>query len=303
MPPEHIDGTRAALTDALASVELRTVADAITAEGSLDGILRHMALASEAPGTLDALTAMEHAIAARLAVCPEGCFERFVLTLTASRSLDRLAAAPLPDAVKRLWCEAMVRCSDGRLRVKVSERRFVGLSKIASLRRFPAGQFDWEPSGLPRSWLHRVRPPQMLAHVLRLVWQWRGFSPAYFVHMTVTRPVPALLEREAEKSYYRMAKSMELQPEVNGLIASSWLHSPDTFRVTPHLAWLNRVFLENGAVVSTMGPASPDCGVLHRSPERKKAFDEGSFAPTVGLIIWPRRDMLAWAARHPELCS
>ena len=33
------------------------------------------------------------------------------------------------------------------------------------------------------------------------------------------------------------------------MITASWLHSPDTFAVSPHLAWLNRVFLENGGHV------------------------------------------------------
>src|SRR5262249_20293468 len=182
------------------------------------------------------------------------------------------------------------------------ENRFVALCKIATLRRFPAGQFDWERSGLPRSWVPRVRPASELARLLSIVAvQWRAFGPAFFIHLAVAHRVYALLERDALKSYYRMAQSMALQPEVNGLIASSWLHSPDTFAVSPHLAWLNRVFAEHGAVVATMGPASPDCGALTRSVERQKAFAEGRFKPTLGLIVWRRRDLLAWAERHPGL--
>ena len=33
----------------------------------------------------------------------------------------------------------------------------------------------------------------------------------------------------------------------------------------------------------------------------RRAFNEGRFRPTLGLIVWTRRDMLAWAADHPEL--
>jgi hypothetical protein len=131
--------------------------------------------------------------------------------------------------------------------------------------------------------------------------RWRGFRPAFFPHVPATYPVYALRERDALKTYYRMARSMALQPEVKGLIASSWLHSPDTFVVSPHLAWLNRVFRDNGAVEATIGPADPDCGVLTRNNERQRAFANGSFKPTVGLVIWPRREMLDWADRHPEL--
>jgi hypothetical protein len=67
------------------------------------------------------------------------------------------------------------------------------------------------------------------------------------------------------------------------------------------LGWLNKVFAAHGAVTATMGPAKVDTGVLAQSLERQRAFDEGRFKPTLGLIIWSRSDMLTWAAAHPEL--
>ena len=136
-----------------------------------------------------------------------------------------------------------------------------------------------------------------------IAFEWRAFGPAFFVHMPAAHSVFALRESEVLKSYYRMAQAMELQPHVKGLIASAWLHSPATFEVSPHLAWLNNVFAEHGAVVATMGPATPDCGVLANSVERQRAFSEGRFKPTTGLIVWSRRNMLAWAAAHRELGS
>jgi len=96
---------------------------------------------------------------------------------------------------------------------------------------------------------------------------------------------------------------MELQPAVRGFITCAWFHSPDTYTVSPHLAWLNQVFLENGALVATVGPDDPASGVLDRSPERRQAYENGTFKPTLGLIVWPREEMIAWAARHPELES
>jgi hypothetical protein len=43
--------------------------------------------------------------------------------------------------------------------------------------------------------------------------------------------------------------------------------------------------------------------VLHRSPERKRAYEEGRLKPTLGLVIWPRDEMLAWASSRPDLES
>jgi hypothetical protein len=132
----------------------------------------------------------------------------------------------------------------------------------------------------------------------------RGFAPAFFIHLAFHgQKRGALLERDSNRAYYRMAQAMSRQPHVKGLVASSWLHSPDTMTASPHLTGLNRVFLENRALVTTMGPANPESGVFYRSPERRRLFDEGRFTPTTGLVLWPRADMLAWARAHPELAE
>ena len=299
---EHSDRARDAWSRALASPELETVARALTATGiSVDECVRESARIKEAPETRRRLEAIRESVARQTADVPRGSFERFVLAHAVLGYLPELQSAPVSAVVKRLVCTGLLRFADGRTVVTLSENRFVALCKIATLRRFPAGQFDWERSGLPRSWVPQVRPLSALTRLLSLVaFEWRAFSPAFFIHLAVTYPVHALLEREALLSYYRMAQSMALQPEVKGLIASSWLHSPSTFAVSPHLSWLNRVFAEHGAVVATMGPAAPDCGVFAQNVERQRAFAEGRFTPTLGLVVWPRRDLLAWAAAHPE---
>jgi hypothetical protein len=305
MLSQYLDRVRDGCTQTLASKELNTIANTLRSLGiSEQDCVREAAKISERPDTQARLHGMYDAVVDEAPDVPFGSFERFVLAHTTRQSLDRLAREPVALSVKRLWCDALLRFTDTRATIRVSDQRFLALCKIASLRRFPAGQFDWEPSGLPRSWVPRVRPASALLKVVSLLaLRWRGFNPAFYVHVTVTRPVHALLERDAQKAYHLMAQSMQLQPEIKGMIASSWFHSPDTFQITPHLSWLNRVFLENGGLVSTMGPASADCGVFHRSPDRQQAYDEGRFKPTLGLIIWPRTEMLAWAARHPELSS
>jgi hypothetical protein len=229
-------------------------------------------------------------------------FERCVLTAAALRSIERLDQVPVSESVKALCCDLYVKLPRRRPRLDLMHHSFVELAKCATLRRFPAGQFDWEPSGLPRSWLPKIRPIGALCRTLHLIaTRLRRFGPAFFLHTGVGGKNYVLLEREAERSYYRMALSMALQPRMIGLITASWLNSPDTFAISPHLAWLNKVYGENGAVLATIGPADPGCGVLHRSPERKRAYDEGRLKPTLGLVIWPRDEMLAWARSRPDL--
>jgi hypothetical protein len=236
----------------------------------------------------------------------QGAFERMLIVAAAHDAIDGLAALPVDERIRELFCQnfRMYAAAPGTLPepFDLSRASFITMGRIATLSRFPAGQLDWEVSGIPRSWLLKVPTGSLPRLAASILFELRGFGPAFFSHINPNRRNQGvLLERESLRSYHRMARSMEGQPEVKGLITASWLHSPDTFTISPHLAWLNAVFLENGGRVIPFGPAAADSGVLHRSPERQKAYEAGTFKPTQALVIWPRAAMLAWAAGHEEL--
>jgi hypothetical protein len=279
------------------------IASALDRRGTcLDRCVTYVSGVTEQPETVQPLAAIKADLERDGLDLTDARFERCVLTAAALRSMERLDQIPVSESVKALCCDLYVKLHQRRPRLDLMHYSFVALSKVATLRRFPAGQFDWEPSGLPRSWLPKIRPIRAMCLTLHVIGiRMRRFGPAFFVHTGVGGKNHLLIEREAERSYYRMAHSMALQPRAIGLITASWLFSPDTFAISPHLAWLNKVFREHGAVLATMGPADPECGVLHRSPERKRAYEEGRLKPTLGFVIWPRDEMLAWARTRPDL--
>ena len=234
----------------------------------------------------------------------DGRVESFLLTQAALAALDRVGDLPVAPAVKQGFYDAF-RAFTSRDRVlrmaRAGRDAFASLCRIASLDRFPAGEFEWEISGLPRSWLLRIER-RALPKVALFVGRAGGFSPLMFPHLGVLRPKRIMLvEREINRSYHRMAQSVQMQPGIRGLIASSWFFSPDTERYSPHLAWLSRFFSENGGIVATMGAADPEeSGALSRSNKRNQMHAAGEFTPSLGLVLWPRREMLRWAASHPE---
>ncbi len=295
-----LDAARQCLTSSLRSAEQAEVAARLRRAGSgAATCVRLIGQLDESRQTIAPLLALRELVGDGVA---PGAFERFALTITALGSLSRLEREPVAPRVKQLAAETFVRWTNPATVIDAPRHRFVAYAKLASLRRLPAGLFDWERSGLPRSWLPRIRPGRQLARILALVARrWRGFGPAFYGHLTVCRKVHAILPRDTYRAYYLMAASMALQPAVKGYMTAAWFHSPDTFSVTPHLAWMNHIFQENGALLATAGPDDPSAGGLRRSPERQRAFEDGSFKPTLGLVIWPREEMLAWAASHPEL--
>jgi hypothetical protein len=231
--------------------------------------------------------------------------ERCLLIRTALGSLSTLPALQVCESVKVMFCEELQSwaclADHEKAGFRIGTSRFVDMSQIASLRRFPAGQFDWVRAGLPLSYLLSVTPRALPQALYVTALKLRGRAPMFFTHFGYRRLGQGLSELEANRSYYRMARSMELQPDIKGLVASSWFRSPDTHRVSPHLAWVNTVVVENGGFAAVRGKADVNCGVFVRSQTRRRLYERGEFTPTIGLVLWPRRAMLQWAAAHPEL--
>jgi hypothetical protein len=233
--------------------------------------------------------------------------EQLLVIRTALHYLPRVAALPVCASVKVMLCEEIRGWTMGEAfaatPLRIGTHRFVDYCMLASHRRFPAGQFDWVRSGLPLSYLLGVRLWALPRVLLVTATQLRGRSPVFFSHYGYRRLGEPLSEVEANRSYHRMARSMALQPDIKGFVASAWFRSPDTHRVSPHLAWVNAVVLANGGSVAVHGPADPDCGVFARSATRRRLYETGAFSPTLGLVIWPRDAMLKWSASHPEFAD
>jgi hypothetical protein len=234
-------------------------------------------------------------------------FERVILLRWALEALPKVDALPVPDAVKALICSEasfVATASDQEFaRYGIGSSRFTASAQTLRLQRFPAGQFDWEVGGISRSDLIRVSLARLPGVLFFVAVRMRGIRPVFFSHLCPRRPQRSLNEAEALRSYHRMASAMRRQPDIRGFAACSWFRSPSTHAVSPHLAWMNRVFLENGGLVVDAGPDDPDGGVLARSQTRKRLHQEGKFTPRRGLALWPRAAMLAWAEEHPEFAD
>jgi hypothetical protein len=232
--------------------------------------------------------------------------QRALLLQVALANLNRLATIPVHPSVRSMICDefqffACPPVRDLRL-FQPGSYSFKAFGKIALLERFPAGEIHWEISGFPRTWLFKV-PLSALPRVSYFIaTKLKGFAPCFFPHMATRRKNPLiLLEKECDKSWYCIARSVEMQPSIKGLVASSWLLSADTFKVSPHLSFVNKPFVESGAIVTTLGEADETTGCLVGSALRRKLYDSGQFKPTLGLILWSREQMIRWARSHSLL--
>lgn len=223
--------------------------------------------------------------------------ERWLLAHAAAAMLSAARTPPLGNAVLNWTCAEIALLLDdawaSEETLHVAGIRFREFAKMATGRRFSAGLFHWDICGVSRSWLLKV-PPRDVPGLVRALTKLRGLGPVMFPHLNPHRPPGHLAEPAISDALAAMAETLESRPDLRGLVAASWLRSPDVHRVSPHLAAVNAPILAAGGFVTTVGTASPDCGIFERSRERARLYREGRLKPTTGLVIWPRADMLRW---------
>ncbi len=232
---------------------------------------------------------------------------RFGLFKAALVACDHLSALKLAPTVKMLFCETLVGLTRPKPQwapfFEIGHIRFEEIARVVTLRRFPAGQHHWNISRFPVSWLPRLRPrdlPRFLREILAL----RGRPPMAVTHLNYMRPnALVILNGEARKSYHRIARSIELHPEVRGILTYSWFYCSSVKEVTPHLAWLREFFVENGAAAFEMEPAPESSGFTIGSRRRQQLHASGQFRPRMTMVIWRRRELLAWAEANQHLAA
>jgi hypothetical protein len=179
--------------------------------------------------------------------------------------------------------------------------QFVRAAKMATLRRFSAGPMEWEIGGIPRSCVLKADFPDNLRLLAFVTLQLGGWAPCFFMHVA-PRPrnrgltVPKLIMR----AYYRMARSLQLQPTVRALMAHAWFHDPAAVRDYPHLQALNQPYVEHGGLIITLDSAPASSGVLEGNHQRKADYLAGRVVYRYGLALWPRAAAIRWADAHPE---
>jgi len=235
-------------------------------------------------------------------------FERVLLSCAVTDARAQLPSLRVYDGVKQLLARQLdiyrQPASGPHGPVEAGTYAFAVAAKTVSLRRFPAGPFDWELHGFRRSSLLKV-PAQDLPRTLAfLAFRFRGFRPAFFMHVALPPRNRALVvEAEVRKAYYRAARSLALQPEMKGLLAAAWFHDPAALKDNPHLGPLNEPYLRHGGFITTLGPADEASGVFERNLQRRQQHAEGKLSYKFGLAVWPRRAAIQWADAHPELAD
>jgi hypothetical protein len=231
-------------------------------------------------------------------------FERALLRYAAVETSPRIVSLPVQESVKMLMQNEFKYYTTmaGRDALEFGSYLFVTGCKVISLRRFAAGPMDWEISGFPGSWLFKVGISDLARLFRFLSMRMGGFKPVFFMHVA-RRPKNRglLLEKEVLRAYYRIARSLELQRSIKGIVAAAWFHDPAAVADNPHLAWLNRPYLEAGGLIVNMEAAEATAGFMEHNAQRKEEFKSGKLRYRIGVAMWPREAAIDWARTRSDL--
>jgi len=229
--------------------------------------------------------------------------EQVLLILASLHAVKQVPDLAVAGSVKRLLAAEFEFFADPPAmwipHFRLEDLRYREMARIATFRRFPAGQLEWQLSEFRWSWVFQSRLPlRVLSYVTRRM---GGFAPLFELHVNPRRRKRlVLLEKETNISYHRVGRSLEKQPDVRGVMLRSWLFCESTAEVTPRLAWLRRTPLAAGALIVDLREAQPESGYLTGSAERRQLYIQGVYLPATACVLWPRQSLIDWANRHPE---
>ncbi len=292
--------------EALQSPEIRAVGEAIRAAGlSTADVTSITAETARAKLPADKWQFLERACESAGVGSENWALPRYALFMTGGSSLAAVPGLPVAEEVKlRLFDQfAYVVHPDRQMDrlLNPMDYGFKVMCRFMRLERFPACQFDWEPAGIPRSYLLRVKR-RSLASMISTIWLRGGGRFNWWEsHTAFRRESPILTEEEERESFRLMGLSMRQQPDVRGYTGSSWLISPNLAEASPHLAWLGewcRECVRFGSIWVDIGEPPPDMGFLVGDRRRRKLYETGAWKPRLGLLVWPREGLLRWHEHH-----
>lgn len=218
-------------------------------------------------------------------------------------SLENLSAQNLPYAITSLyheWFETVL----GELSTLPDDYydyNCLALAldvRICSLRDIPVGGawiVESRRVGLRPFLANGVR--QFFDYLAFVILKCDGFSPYLTTHVA-PRYLSRFNEQEMNLAYLRIAELMKFDRRIKGLYRRSWFLDPNLEQISPHLAYLRQVPLQNGAKLFAAGATPQDIKyALTASSTRRRLHEQGKYVPSSYAFVWPRKQFLNWAQR------
>ncbi len=230
-------------------------------------------------------------------------YHRSVLASLISQTDARVTRKRIPESIRLLMRREVERILRGLDQApsgfhSFQNELFVKDLALCRLKMLPCGSEVVELwSGVPRSTLLRDGVGQLVQAGWFVATRLGAFKPLYESHWD-RRLARQFTEHDYNLCYLRVAELLELNAEVRGMFGASWWFDPHVRAIAPELEFLRRVPEENGARIFRVGQreaALRDATTFSR--KRREMYERGEYTPERFMLVWARKDLLAWAKR------
>ena len=121
----------------------------------------------------------------------------------------------------------------------------------------------------------------------------RGYGPWLHMHIE-QRYLTELNEKAHDRMYMRIAELLKGRRDVRGTTGSSWLYDPQLLKIGTRHAYIRLRPLERGAFFLKHGQGNVEQATVS-SKSRRRLYDEGKYVPIEYSMLWPRKELIAWA--------
>ena len=225
-----------------------------------------------------------------------------VLLATLIADMERMFAAKnLPPSIAAEACEQGWRIlkrlsAKPGAKMSLTSDTFLKDLAICRVEMFACGATLAEPYGGPRRRLLVTTDLGGALGLLAALVRERGITTPYLSLHLHPPLLHAFNPAGWRRAYLLLAELLEWNPNLRGVLGGGWYCDPEMARVSPHLTYIREIAGEGGALF-VRGPANEDdvrSATIAPGP-RREAFLAGRYRPTNYVMIWLRKDVLAWA--------
>lgn len=124
----------------------------------------------------------------------------------------------------------------------------------------------------------------------------KGYGPWFRLHLDA-RCLEDYNEKGRDESFLRIAELLERRDDIRGIVGTGWLYDPQILEISPHLAYIQKRFIERGAFrLIGHSPTQRDIEfAIEKSKTRRRLYQEKKYIPKIYSIVWPRKELICWA--------
>ena len=170
---------------------------------------------------------------------------------------------------------------------------------ICTFRAVPAGMQLLYPFRLPRSPFFKP-PLRQIVSWIRFVGRFGGLARFTNAHPLGRHARAVGVTCAGARMYRRAAEMLRRNAPFKGLIGGSWINDPALESISPRLAAVTKIATDNGAHLCCLGPCNAHAieDATQFSHERRQLYQEGKYTPMEYFLVWPRKELLAWAEKQ-----